>query len=140
MKDFFENNKDIGIFILRIGIGVAFTFIYGLMKIEGGPELWTMIGASMSNLVINFAPTFWGFMAAITEFGGGILLIIGLFTRPAALFLAFVMLVATLHHLSLQDQWYNVISPVKMFAVFIALLFTGAGRYSIDAVISKKKA
>jgi putative oxidoreductase len=139
MKDFFENNKDIGIFILRIGIGIAY-IVYGLPKMEGGPEFWAMIGASMSNIGINFAPVFWGFMAALTEFGGGILLMLGLFTRTASAFMAFVMLVAAIHHLSIQDQWYNVISPVKMIAVFIALIFTGAGRYSIDAVISRKKA
>lgn len=135
IKNFFEKNKDFGILILRIGIGCAFVFIYGLMKIKGGPDLWSKIGGSMSNLGINFMPVFWGFMASITEFAGGILLILGLFTRPVSVLMAFTMLVAMIQHLSKLDQWYNVIQPVELFAVFIALLFTGAGKYSLDYLI-----
>jgi len=78
-------------------------------------------------------------MATLSEFGGGILIMIGLFTRTASAFLAFTMFVASLHHLSIQDQWYNVIHPVKMISVFIALIFLGAGRFSIDEVISSRK-
>lgn len=139
MKNFLYNHRDIGIFVLRVTIGFAFAFIYGLMKIEGGPAFWEVIGGAMSNLGITFAPAFWGFMASASEFGGGILLILGLFTRPAAAFMAFTMIVATLNHLAAQDQWYNVFSPINMFAVFIALIFLGAGKYSLDYLFSRKK-
>ncbi len=138
MKNFLENNKDIGILILRLIIGFSFAFIYGLMKIQGGPELWTMIGGSMANVGITFAPTFWGFMATISEFGGGLLLILGLFTRPVTLFMGFTMIMATIQHLSMKDQWYNVMNPLNMLAVFIALLFLGAGKYSLDYLFFKK--
>ena len=136
MKNFLENNKDIGILVLRFTIGIAFALIYGLPKMQGGPEFWTKIGAAMSNLGITFAPAFWGFLASFSEFGGGILLILGLFIRPAAAFMAFTMVVAAAQHLSVQDPWYNVITPLNMLAVFIALIFFGAGKYSIDALIS----
>lgn len=139
MKNFLNKNKDVGILVLRIGIGIAYTLIYGLPKIEGGSEFWTQIGSAMSNLGIYFTPSFWGFMAALSEFGGGILIILGLFTRTASAFLAFTMFVAALHHLSIQDQWYNVIHPVKMISVFVALIFIGAGKYSIDFLIEKRK-
>ena len=56
----------VGLLILRIGIGISI-FFHGLPKIMGGPETWTAIGGTMSNLGINFAPTFWGFMAAFAE-------------------------------------------------------------------------
>jgi putative oxidoreductase len=105
----------------------------------GGPELWGKIGGSMANMGITFAPVFWGFMASISEFGGGILILLGLFTRPASAFMAFTMLTAFMMHTSKLDPWSKAIYPMEMFAVFMALLFIGAGKYSIDALISKKK-
>ena len=139
VKDFLNKNSDIGILVLRVVIGTAFAFIYGLPKIEGGAELWSGIGSAMSNLGINFAPVFWGFIAALTEFVGGILIILGLFTRTASVFLALTMLVATIHHLSMLDPWYAVFSPLKMLAIFIALIFLGAGKYSIDYLLQNRK-
>jgi len=139
IKNFLSKYSDAGILFLRIGIGFAFIFVHGWGKIFGGPELWTKLGGSMANLGITFAPTFWGFMAAAAEFGGGILILFGLFTRPASAFLAFTMLVAFIQHTSKLDPWNRVIYPMEMFAVFMALLFIGAGKYSIDALISKKK-
>jgi len=139
MKTFLENNKSIGILALRLSIGCAFAFIYGLMKVQGGPELWTMIGGTMSNVGITFAPTFWGFMATMAEFAGGILIILGLFTRITSVFMGFTMIMATITHLIAKDPWYTVMNPVHMLAVFICFIFIGAGKYSLDYLISKRK-
>jgi putative oxidoreductase len=139
IKNFLNKYSDAGILFLRIGIGFAFIFVHGWGKIMGGPELWGKIGGSMANMGITFAPVFWGFMASLSEFGGGILILLGLFTRPASAFMAFTMLTAFMMHTSKLDPWSKAIYPMEMFAVFMALLFIGAGKYSIDALISKKK-
>jgi putative oxidoreductase len=139
MKNFLNKYKDTGIFVLRVMVGISFALVYGRPKIEGGPEFWTMIGSSMSNVGITFAPAFWGFMASLAEFGGGILLILGLFTRPAAAFMAFTMVMAAIVHLKALDPWHNVVNPLNLLAVFIALIFLGAGKYSLDYLFSRKK-
>jgi len=54
IKNFLEKNKDIGILVLRLGVGIAYTFVYGLPKVEGGSEFWINLGTAMSNLGINF--------------------------------------------------------------------------------------
>lgn len=139
IKNFLDKYRDAGLLFIRLGIGFAFIFVHGWGKISGGPELWGKIGGSMANLGITFAPVFWGFMASISEFGGGILLVLGLFTRSTSAFMAFTMFVAFMQHTSKLDPWNKAVYPMEMFAVFMALIFLGAGKFSIDALISKKK-
>lgn len=139
MKNFLSKNSDIGILILRLGFGAGYLFVHGWNKIMQGPELWTKIGTAMNNLGINQVHVFWGFMASAAEFGGGILLIMGLFTRTASSFIAFTMVVAAVQHLSKLDPWNRVIYPIEMFSAMILLIFIGAGKYSLDNLFFKKK-
>jgi putative oxidoreductase len=139
MKNFLKSFKDVAALLLRLGAGAGFVFVYGFPKITGGPEMWTKIGLAMSNFGITFLPVFWGFMAALSEFGGGILLILGLFTRTTSFFMAFTMLVATVQHLSKLDPWNRVLHPIELLSVFLAIIILGGGKYSLDNLFFKKK-
>lgn len=139
IKNFVEKYRDFGLLFIRIGIGVAFVFTYGLMKIQAGPQMWTMLGSTMSNVGITFGHTQFGFFAAATEFFGGMLLILGLFTRTTSLFMAFTMLMASITHLSMLDPWSKVMHPMELFAVFMGLVFLGAGKYSLNYLIFERK-
>lgn len=136
---FLSKYRDFGLLFIRLGIGIAFTFTYGIMKIEAGPEMWTMIGSAMTKLGITFGHTFFGFLASASEFFGGILLMLGLFTRTAAFFMAFTMLMASVTHLSNLDPWHVIMHPMELFAVFMGLIFLGAGKISLDYLIFGRK-
>jgi putative oxidoreductase len=131
--------QDSALLLARIGAGTAFTFIHGLPKIQGGPATWEKIGGAMTNVGITFLPTFWGFMAAASEFFGGILLILGLFFRPTTAFLIFTMFMAMMQHLSRLDSWARVIYPLEMLSLFIVLLAVGPGKYSLDYLLFDRK-
>jgi len=139
IKKFLDKNKDIGILLCRIGIGCGYLFVHGWGKIMEGPKLWEKIGGAMNNFSITQIHVFWGFMASVSEFGGGILLILGLFTRPAAAFMAFTMFVAVTNHFSKHDPWNKVIYPVEMLSALILIIFLGAGKYSLDNLFFRKK-
>lgn len=124
--------RDFGLLFLRLGIGAMFAFVHGWPKIAGGPETWEKLGGAMGNLGINFAPEFWGFMAAITEFGGGILFAVGFLFRPAAAGLAFTMIVAALMNYLPEQSLFAAAHPIEMAIVFLAMLFIGPGRFSFD--------
>lgn len=133
-------HRDLGILILRLGIGLSMMLFHGYGKISAGPETWERLGQNMQNLGIGFAPTAWGFMAALAEFGCSILLVLGVLFRPAAAMLAFTMLVAATRHLTLPpDQpgagWQGASHALELLAVYLTLLFLGAGRYTLPSYL-----
>jgi len=133
-----EKSLNIGLLILRVGIGIKF-IIHGWPKITGGTETWQGLGGAMANLGITFAPTFWGFMAALSEFGGGILLILGILHRPVAALLFFTMVVATVMHVQMDDPFRVYSHALGMAVVFLGLFFTGAGRYTLSEKLRKNR-
>ena len=70
----------IGLLILRLGIGTMFMY-HGYGKFAGGTEMWAKIGGAMSFLGVSSHPEIFGFLAALSEFGGGLCLILGFLVR-----------------------------------------------------------
>ena len=125
----------IGILILRLGIGILF-ITHGLPKLQAGPDKWESIGQATQYLGINFLPTFFGFMAAISEFLGGILLIIGLLTRYAATFMLITMMVAISYHMA-NNEGFELATAYAI--VTFCFILIGAGRFSIDRYFLNKR-
>ncbi len=128
---FLDKYRDAGLLILRLGIGIMF-MLHGLPKLIAGPETWMMLGGSMKALGVGFAPTAWGFMAAFSEFAGGILLTLGFFTRPACFFLLTTMIVATMMHIGKGDPFLKYSHAMESGLLFLSLILIGPGRYSLD--------
>ncbi|OGX86856.1 DoxX family protein [Hymenobacter glacialis] len=126
---------DLGLLLLRVGLGVMF-MVHGFPKLAGGPEAWAGLGGVMGKVGLGFAPTFWGFMAAIAEFGGGLLLAVGLWFRAACVVLLLTMVMATVMHVSKGDGFGGYSHALESAFVFLGLLFAGPGKYSLDARLS----
>ncbi|MDP3889095.1 MAG: DoxX family protein [bacterium] len=126
--------KELGLLILRFGIGLIFVR-HGFGKIIAGKQTWIALGGAMSNFGITFAPMIWGLLAAFAESFGGIFLVLGYYTRIASFFMAFVMFVAVIMHLKKGDDWTTVSHPLALLIVFISLMLMGSGRYSLDSRI-----
>lgn len=122
---------DLGLLILRIGIGSMFLY-HGFPKLSGGPEKWEKVGSAIKYTGIEFAPVFWGFMAAISEFFGGICIILGLFFRPACILLTITMAVAATMHLGRGDGLQRASHAIESGILFLSLIVIGPGKYSID--------
>ena len=131
-----DKHRNIGLLILRVGIGIMF-MCHCFPKLTAGPEVWIKLGGALSTMDINFAPTFMGFMAAISEFGGGLLLVLGMFTRPACFFLLITMVVAMLMHIRSGDPFVKYSHALESAILFFSLLFIGPGKISLDKKLSK---
>lgn len=117
--------------VLRLIVGIAF-IMHGWGKIQH-PTSWVPPDAP-----ISFSPVL-QLLAAVSEFGGGILLIIGLFTPIAALAIGITMAVAVyMHAVVFKDPFVNMTGggafelPLVYFAIMLLFLFAGPGKFSAD--------
>lgn len=135
---------DFGLLVARLGLGLGLALGHGFGKLfhDGtfGPPA-TLI--DMTRKLGFPAPTAFAWMAALTEFVGGLLLAAGLLTRPAALFLTFNMAVAAfLAHkdapLFMTGAGASKEPALLYLLPFFTFIFLGCGRFGVDAMLRRK--
>jgi len=81
------------------------------------------------------------YAAALAEFGGGILLMLGLATRLAAIPVAVTMGVAVFKvHWGTFSGPGGMEFPLTLMLVALGLVFTGPGKFAVDALFRRPKA
>ena len=123
---------DTALLIIRLVMGIAF-MIHGWGKIQA-PFSWMPGGMVPAPLQA---------LAAISEFGGGLALVLGLLTRLGSLGIVITMTVATcLHAFQFGDPFVNTTGqggsfelPLLYLALALFFVINGPGRFSIDAKI-----
>jgi putative oxidoreductase len=133
-----DMSLSLGLVILRVVVGLTLAG-HGAQKLFGwwggsGMDGWIQM---VTKLRIRPAAP-WAWIAALSEFGGGILLALGLLSPLGSFAIAGAMLVAiaTVH-------WPNGFWNVKrgyefnltLLASVTALALTGPGRYSLDQAL-----
>lgn len=127
--------------VLRVPVGLTLA-AHGAQKLFGWFGGYGLEGTGKWMASIGLEPGV--LMAALSgsaEFFGGLLLVLGLLTRPAALVTAFTMLVAIfsvhIHNgLFMSNNGYEY--ALALFAVAVSLLVSGGGRASVDNLIANK--
>ncbi|MGO3408543.1 DoxX family protein [Marinomonas sp.] len=141
LKKLVTTNNSLSAFILRAPIGIIL-MAHGSQKLFGWFGGYGLEGTGQWMSSIGLDP---GYLMALlsgsAEFFGGLALLIGLLTRPAAFVVAFTMLIAIFsvhisHGLFASNGGYEY--ALSLFVVAIAILIQGAGRFSVDKMIESK--
>ena len=135
MKKLFSTRYNAGAYntallVLRLGFGILLAH-HGYLKLSNFQQTESFmadfmgIGKSASTALFIFAELFCGS-----------LVILGLFTRLACvpIIIMFLFIIFKMGH---ADFFGKEELPTAYIIPFIALLFTGAGKFSIDNMISK---
>lgn len=129
---------DLSILILRLFSGSGIVLLHGWDKIQGifrflsGGE-WKFVDTVAS---IGFpVPGLFAILAGLTEFIGGIFVIIGFLTRISAGLLSFVVIVAIYFHIKTST---NFELPLIYLGMFLSLIFSGAGKFSVDGYLRRR--
>jgi putative oxidoreductase len=120
---------DFGLMALRVFAGLAMAFGHGIKKLPPSDGfIKGVVGMGM--------PGFMAWGATFAELACGILLALGLFTRPAATLILITMGVA-FFGVHFKDPFGR--QELALLYGFIALLFVfaGSGRFGVDQLIRK---
>ncbi len=122
---------DVGLLLIRIGLGISFV-IHGLLMFLGGGQTLTMVGSVVGHLGIAHGHYVFGILAAAGQMAGGLLMVAGWLFRPACLLLLWIMAMALTFHFSRGDSYNTYSHALEMAVVFLGLLFVGPGKLSVD--------
>lgn len=136
-----EGNLDL---ILRIALGLIF-LAHGSQKMLGWFGGYGWAGTMGFFTQTMHIPAFLAAVAILTEFFGGLAIILGVLTRPAALGLSITMLVAMFKvslpngfFLDLQGPKDGIEYSLILLCVALYFVIRGAGQISLDKVISDR--
>lgn len=126
------HNPDLGILFVRLAVGIVFIYA-GWMKVSNMPQV-------LEGFASIGIPAFLTYIVAYSEFIGGILMILGLFTRYAGAILAIIMVVAIwkvhlVNGFSLAVNGYEYVLVLLLLS--LAMVTFGAGKYSAAHLLRK---
>ncbi|HUG91041.1 MAG TPA: DoxX family protein [Planctomycetaceae bacterium] len=129
----------LGLLLLRIGAGGLMAYAHGWGKLSNFGEM-----AGKFKDPLGISNTFSFGLLTFAEFFCAIAVVLGLATRLAAIPLVIAMGVAAfLVHLPLvakgEQAFRDIEFPLLYLVMFLTLVFTGGGKFSLDALLFRKK-
>lgn len=128
---------------LRVPVGIIF-MAHGAQKLFGWFGGYGLEGTGQWMASMGMEPgVLMAFMAGSAEFFGGLFILLGLLTRPAAVALAFTMVVAIASvHLSnglfMSNHGYEY--ALALLAASVSLALSGSGKAALDNALTRRLA
>lgn len=126
---YLDRLQPLALFVMRLALG-AVMVAHGYHKVFGGLHQHVQFVASLG------LPAWSAYLSAFAEFFGGLLVLIGLFTRVAAFAICFDLCVAILkvhlHKGLMGPGGYEF--PLALAALAFALTFFGGGPIAFDHI------
>ncbi|KAA8985381.1 DoxX family protein [Halospina sp. K52047b] len=137
----FNSSAGVAALVLRVPVGLILA-AHGAQKLFGWFGGYGLTGTGQWLASIGLEPGYlMALMAGSAEFFGGLALVVGLLTRPAAVVAAFTMLVAIFavhigNGLFMANNGYEY--ALTLFVVTLTLAIQGAGRFALDNQLLKR--
>ncbi len=131
MGKYLDRLQPLALLVMRLCLATIM-IAHGAQKVFGGMPRFQSIVTG-----IGF-PAWMSYLSAAAEFGGGILVLLGVFTRAAAFAIAIDLTVAIVkvHAKAGLRGPGGFEFPLSVFALAFALIFYGAGPIALDTIFS----
>lgn len=126
---YLDRLQPLALLVMRLALGAVMVG-HGYQKVFGGLHHHAQFVASLG------LPAWTAYLSAFAEFFGGLLVILGLFTRVAAFAICFDLSVAIakVHfHNGLMGE-HGMEFPLALAALAFGLIFLGAGPIALDHI------
>ena len=127
---YLDRLQPLALVVMRLTVG-AIMLVHGSHKVFGGLHHHAQMVAGLG------LPAWLGYVSAFAEFLGGLMLLVGFFTRVAACVVCFDLIVAIW-----KVHWHNGLTgdhgyefPLAVATLALALIFFGAGPIALDHVL-----
>ncbi len=131
----FERGGDWGTLALRVPLGIVF-MAHGYVKLFGGQ--FAGIAGFFAKIGIP-APEFFAGVVGVTEFFGGLLVLVGLFTRYASSFMAVIMIVAIIKVKASKGLLGGYELEMVLLGMCVALIIMGSHNFSLEKNVIKRQ-
>ncbi|MBP7005713.1 DoxX family protein [Patescibacteria group bacterium] len=121
---FHAHGQNIGLFLLRVSMAIIFIYS-GYHKLFGDMPAFTGMVAGLGFP----APAFFAWAAALSEFVGGIALLLGVFTRVFSALLVVVMAISI--YATEASGFMGMTPAIALLGSSLAVFFTGSGSWSL---------
>ena len=135
-------SRDLMVLLGRVALGAIF--------VKSGLQKLMALSVFAASLASRGVPqsSMWAVIGATVEFVGGILIVTGLRTREASLLMVLFVIVATgISHrywefadAARRTQETQFFKNLSIIGGFLLLFATGAGRFSLDALLRRRGA
>jgi len=127
---YLDRLQPLALLVMRLALGVV-------MLAHGYQNTFRHLHDHVHMVVSLGIPAWLGYVSSFTEFFGGLLIVAGFFTRPAAVAICIDLIVAIW-----KVHWHNGLTgdhgyefPLALAALAFALIFFGGGPISMDHVL-----
>jgi len=127
---YLDRLQPLALLVMRLALGVV-------MLAHGYQNTFRHLHEHVHMVASLGMPAWLGYVSSFTEFFGGLLVLAGFFTRPAAFAICINLIVAIW-----KVHWHNGLTgdhgyefPLALAALAFALIFLGGGPISIDHVL-----
>jgi putative oxidoreductase len=118
---------------MRVLAGLGLAFAHGVRKLPPSDPFVARVDSLGFPIPELFA---WG--AGVIEFAGGLLIVLGLLTRPAAS-LALIVVGTAYFGAHADDTFTDAEAAFLYGAIMLALALMGPGRFSLDAALDRRR-
>jgi putative oxidoreductase len=133
-----NKTSDFGLLLLRIFLCAILAY-YGSQKAFGWFDGQGFAGTLNGFQEQSHFPKWLTVLAILSEFGGSVAVLLGLFTRLAAFGIACTMSTATYEMLAKSHSYKEAHLPMALCGMALALMFTGAGEFSLEYLFVKRR-